>query len=348
MGKVICEICGTSYPETAEQCPICGNVRSADSVVADDGQEGNTARESGYTYVKGGRFSKANVKKRNKALQKGMPADLSRKAAKTSQKPEKTPDKKPGGSSEKGLTIAVIVLLVLVLAVALFIVFKFFVPFPGRSDQDQATAPVVTTVPATEVTETTTVPVTEMTTAPTEASFACKSLKISDQRIELDAEGRAWLLEVTTDPADTTDQIIFKSSDERVATVSNQGRVTAVGAGQAAITVTCGTQTAECRVVCTFGEQEITEATEEPQGGDEPAGDELEISHTDVTLVSAGESFDIVAKGVDSSEINWSVNNSAVATVSNGTVTAVGDGMTTVIAEYNGMRAECIVRCNFS
>ena len=24
MNKVICDICGTSYPENAEQCPICG------------------------------------------------------------------------------------------------------------------------------------------------------------------------------------------------------------------------------------------------------------------------------------------------------------------------------------
>ena len=24
MSKIICEICGTSYPDTAECCPICG------------------------------------------------------------------------------------------------------------------------------------------------------------------------------------------------------------------------------------------------------------------------------------------------------------------------------------
>ena len=30
MSKIICDICGTSYPETAKQCPICGCVRPGD------------------------------------------------------------------------------------------------------------------------------------------------------------------------------------------------------------------------------------------------------------------------------------------------------------------------------
>ena len=27
MSKIICEVCGTSYPSSAAQCPICGCVR---------------------------------------------------------------------------------------------------------------------------------------------------------------------------------------------------------------------------------------------------------------------------------------------------------------------------------
>ena len=63
MSKVICDICGTSYPETATQCPICGCVRPAESTAVSDSDR----EHQGYTYVKGGRFSKANVKKRNQA-----------------------------------------------------------------------------------------------------------------------------------------------------------------------------------------------------------------------------------------------------------------------------------------
>ena len=29
MGKIICEICGTTYQETADCCPICGCARGA-------------------------------------------------------------------------------------------------------------------------------------------------------------------------------------------------------------------------------------------------------------------------------------------------------------------------------
>ena len=30
MNKVVCNICGTSYPESAKQCPICGSIRPGD------------------------------------------------------------------------------------------------------------------------------------------------------------------------------------------------------------------------------------------------------------------------------------------------------------------------------
>ena len=29
MSKIICEICGTTYPDTAECCPICGCPKEA-------------------------------------------------------------------------------------------------------------------------------------------------------------------------------------------------------------------------------------------------------------------------------------------------------------------------------
>ena len=65
MRKIVCEVCGTSYPETASACPICGSARSVDArILVDD--SGDSAPETPtYTYVKGGRFSKKNVRKRN-------------------------------------------------------------------------------------------------------------------------------------------------------------------------------------------------------------------------------------------------------------------------------------------
>ena len=37
MNKVICDICGTAYPETATQCPICGSAKQVDSNAVADG-----------------------------------------------------------------------------------------------------------------------------------------------------------------------------------------------------------------------------------------------------------------------------------------------------------------------
>ena len=68
MNKIICDVCGTAYQESATQCPICGCVRTTDldDIILDNPVEGGSRT---YTHVKGGRFSKANVKKRNRANQ---------------------------------------------------------------------------------------------------------------------------------------------------------------------------------------------------------------------------------------------------------------------------------------
>ena len=64
MSKIICDVCGTSYPETVNQCPICGCVRSVDvrAVAVAEEEEIQSAAAGSYNFVKGGRFSKSNVK----------------------------------------------------------------------------------------------------------------------------------------------------------------------------------------------------------------------------------------------------------------------------------------------
>ena len=102
MSKVICDVCGTTYAETAAQCPICGCARNTtDQTVADSVQ---TGEENGtYTYVKGGRFSKGNVRKRNKNVEPRRSA--AQKAAKSEEPGE------GGGGGNKVLVAIVIILL---------------------------------------------------------------------------------------------------------------------------------------------------------------------------------------------------------------------------------------------
>ena len=56
-----------------------------------------------------------------------------------------------------------------------------------------------------------------------------------------------FTLVATPTPSNTTDSVVWSSSDETVVTVAN-GVVTPVGLGTATITATCGTQSATCAV----------------------------------------------------------------------------------------------------
>ena len=97
MSKIICEVCGTSYADTANQCPICGTVRPTEAQsVNDDGAA------SEYTYVKGGRFSKGNVRRRNTGR-------------------EYTDGERSSGA-KIGLLVVLIALILVVIAIATYVV----------------------------------------------------------------------------------------------------------------------------------------------------------------------------------------------------------------------------------
>lgn len=323
MSKIICDVCGTSYPETSDQCPICGCVRPADvqAVVADGDAEGG---KSGYTYVKGGRFSKANVKKRaqeNRVAPQDIADDNEQEEAK-------------GKSGSVGLIVTAVVLLLAIVAVVIYITVRFFGLGPDLPEQTQPSTTVSTT----------------------EAVIACTKLTVPEQTVQLSEVGSAWLLNPTKEPADTTDEITFSSSDETVATVSEKGKITAVSSGHAIITVTCGTQSVECRVICDIPEstEETTEATTDATGEEtteattEYEQDDLRLNRSDITFSYEGETWSIYSGNIPVEDITWSSGNSAVATISKGVVTAVGNGKTTVYGKYGEMEVSCIIRCNFS
>lgn len=318
MSKIICDICGTAYPETATQCPICSSVRpgGVDAVPAGEENGEGTAQRS-YTYVKGGRFSKKNVKKRNRE----------RMASGQYEQPE---DDYEGYEEEKnntGLVIAVIVLALAIVATLFYIGSRFMRNNDPKPGED--TRPVATTEQ------------TEPSTEDTVPQIPCEDIVISKQKLEFDKKGVAYLLNVTTQPKNTTDEIKFVSSDENVVTVTDGGKITAVGSGTALITVTCGEMVTQCEVVCTF-EDDTTEPTET----EEPdANVELKLNREDFTLTSKGSTWLLYDGELDADKITWTTDNEKVVTIKNGVVTATGKGMTTVYAEYGGTKVSCIVRC---
>lgn len=75
----------------------------------------------------------------------------------------------------------------------------------------------------------------------------CTAISLSAATLSFDTVEEVKTLTATVTPSDTTDTIVWASSNENVATVSN-GAVTIHGLGTATITATCGNQTASCSI----------------------------------------------------------------------------------------------------
>ena len=359
MGKIICEVCGTSFPETAEQCPICGCVKSGEPTAMPDlAAETAAADAARHVPVKGGRFSKSNVKKRSGAA--AAPARAVKEEKKrTEEKKEKAePQPKNGEKSaiDKWLTAAIIVLLLSVVAIIIYIALTFFdVQLP------QLHVPGNTLPGGTSEVQTTTAPVPSDTASGTEPStqpqeVACQALKIASDTIKLDKTGAAVLLNIEVIPAECTETITYTSADESVATVTESGKIVAVGSGSTVVSAVCGDVKLECTVLVEVSEPTTAPTTEptEPPTTEPPATEpptkpaEFELNRSDFTLAAKGESWVLYTGSVPKNQITWSSDDESVATVTGGKVVAVGPGVTTVRAEYNGIKDSCIVRCSFS
>lgn len=334
MNKVVCNVCGTSYPENAAQCPICGYVHSIDKISV-DGHEGS---ETTYTHVRGGRYSKANVKKRNMSSQKQAgetmdPVQVSA-AAKTK--------KRHGGM----LVVAVILLMAIIIAGG-YIVFRFFIPnnfiYEGT---DHFTVPTsaqgiddtIEAIP--EDTDAAT------TTQAAEVNAVSTSIILSDTQITLQEAGQTYELLVTLEPADTGNVLSITSSNPAVASVDANGIITANGEGTAKIIVTCADARAECTVVCTFETHASITEVSEPEEPVSNGG--LSLNRREITFDMEGQSW-VLYNGGDISvfDITWSSDDDTVATIVNGKVVAVANGDTKVYGTYDDQVVSCIIHCKF-
>ena len=330
MSKVICDVCGTTYPDTANQCPICGSAKNSAAQTAAGADDGD------YSYVKGGRFSKKNVRKRS---EKGPAAvrrssSSSSTAARTAQSGKSSRNEKE--HSNAGLVIVVVLLLIAIAAVLIYIGVLFFQDKPPVDDPvDPSGSSQQTEQQPTDSkpTDPPRVPCTSVQTLP---------------RIELTQVGESWTLTVELTPVDTTDRVLFTTSDPAVAAVDENGTVTAVGPGTADITVTCGDVIATCVVHCN-----IEEPTEPPTL--EPFVMEFNTRFTDsttgmyeVTMTKKGETWRVYKNGMsaDPADVTWISDNPEIASVENGVVTALSKGTVKIHAQYNGTTYTCLVRCS--
>lgn len=319
-----CEYCGTEFNANLQQCPLCGRP------------------------VAGAAAQQALEKNRSKGGARLAPRGTKKAKRKPAQKEERIP---------RGFWVAsCIVLGVAVLLGAFY--FMYIMGYFGHTSTNEAFQPAETTQPSDTPEDTEpddTVPEDDGEALPASNDIPCTSLTLSQTDVTLDEEGGWIFLTAVAMPMDSTDEIVFSSSDESVVTVTEIGMVTAVGPGEADIIVTCGSQTEVCHFVCEFETVE-PEPEPDPEPDPEPEengpaadGSDASLSTEDFTLFSPVEKTTLIVRDApNGATITFESSNSGVVTVSNaGEVTGVGSGTATITVTVNSTKLTCIARCNW-
>ena len=148
-------------------------------------------------------------------------------------------------------------------------------------------------------------------------------------------EGASDQLRATVTPSDAANKSVsWTSSATAIATVDNTGKVTAVSAGTATITVKTadGGKTATCAVTVTTKVIPVTGISIE-----EGATAEVEEGKT-VALTAKVQPDNATDK-----TLTWTSSNKAIATVADGVVTGVAAGQAVITAKAGDKEATCTV-----
>ena len=354
MSKIICEICGTSYPETAECCPICGcSQTDAEKLTAEDALLEENAEE---TLAVTGRLPK------KKEIFDFDEVNTARKDLEDDDEDEDDEDDEDYDEEEdedepRPNTFVVILLTILIaclLAAVGFIFVRYFLPNMGAEE----------TIPTTEAVE------VVQTTEATEATVPCENIIMSNpSTAELSEYGQQFLLNVQTKPDNTTDQVVFSSADESIAVVTEDGKITAISEGETFIHITCGKQKIDLPVVVKFVAEtvpatEATDSAEENLEATTPAEETPEETKSEVAPADPDVELKLKVYDfklgvyyyhtlqldceLDPSQVQWSSEHPHIAKVDEkGVVTALKEGVTDIIVKYGDQEVRCKVRCGW-
>lgn len=310
----VCEYCGTEYDEAMDGCPLCG---------------------------KGGTGGEQTPRTARRPAQKGG-ARVAKKSRKNRQdRPERIPQWMWAVSC-------------VVLGIAVLIGLLYFLISMGYLGGKQEEAQLPDSQLSQEVEQPEEEPLPEEEEEPVQVDLSCTGLTLNQTGIVFDEAGSSVFLTAAPTPVDCEDPIVFRSDDESVVTVDQNGMLTAVGYGQTEVFVTCGTVIASCTVVCDFAEEEEPELPVPEEDPEEEPEEEPEqtlpvsLSSEDFTLFRPGEETTLTVKNApEGAAITYTSSDSSVATVSaNGTVKAVGNGMATITVTVGSEKLTCIARCN--
>ncbi|WP_077369466.1 Ig-like domain-containing protein [Anaerosalibacter sp. Marseille-P3206] len=155
----------------------------------------------------------------------------------------------------------------------------------------------------------------------TEPKILVESVSLDKSTLNLEI-GKSENLTATVNPSDATNQnITWSSSNQEVATVDEYGKVTAIAAGTATITVTTedGSKTATCEVTVTEPKILVESVSLDKSTLN------LEIGKTETLTATVNP------ENATNKKVNWSSSDEKVATVDeSGTVTAIAVGTATI------------------
>ena len=158
------------------------------------------------------------------------------------------------------------------------------------------------------------------------------SVKLNQTTLELIA-GKEATLTATVKPDDATNKTVtWSSNNETVATVDNNGKVTAKAAGEAIITAKVGDKQATCNVKVTAAEVAVESVTLDQSSLELIAGKEATLTAT------------VKPDNATNGTVVWESNAISVATVdNNGKVTAKAEGTAIITAKAGDKTATCTV-----
>lgn len=162
-----------------------------------------------------------------------------------------------------------------------------------------------------------------------------KSLTLSEHNVTMNVDDENKILDAVIMPEFAYDnKVSWKSSDESIVKVSENGILTAVLNGNATITVSSedGILTDECKVTVTDKKSE-----------------RLSLNKTSIELTEIDSVYPL-STNIENSELVWKSDNENIASVTDGVVTAKGKGKTTItVSTSDGKQtAKCAVNVNTS
>ena len=164
---------------------------------------------------------------------------------------------------------------------------------------------------------------------------ACTGITLSESSLSF-TNGDPVTLTAAVEPADTTDAVVWTSSNPSVATVNN-GVVTPIGEGNATITATCGSQTATCSVSVSSLYFSITlvgtGATLTPTANVNP-----NAPYTGTLAINAGYTLDSIVVEMGGVDITSSAYSNGTITIPHVTGNVIVTVATSVYIDQTGLQ----------